>query len=134
MRSFGRIIMMLVVSIVAVTVCLGGYRNWNDAGFVGSLVVMFWGLPLLGFITLCHFLDKRFGGYARYPTALIGLFPLALVTYFKGQRDQRYMNAIVLAGLGWSAAWLATSLIIDRATRAEVTTLTEAPCEPNDGT
>ena len=112
---------MLVVSIVAVTVCLGGYRNWNDVGFVGSLVVMFWGLPLLGFITLCHFLDKRFGSYARYPIALIGLFPLALVTYFKGQGDQNYINAIVLAGLGWSAAWLATSLIVDRATRAEVT-------------
>ena len=121
MRSFGRITVMLVVSIVALTVCGGGYRNWNDFGFVGSLVAMFWGLPLLGFITLCHFLDKRFGGYARYPVALIGLFPLALVTYFKGQGDHSYMNAIVLAGFGWSAAWLATSLIIERATRAEAT-------------
>jgi hypothetical protein len=120
MRSFGRIVLMLVVSVVALTVC-GGARNWNEFGFVGSLVVMFWGLPLLGFITLCHFLDKRFDGYARYPIALIGLFPLALVTYFKGQGDPRYINAIVLAGLAWSAAWLATSLIVYRAPRAELT-------------
>lgn len=120
MRSFGRIVIMLVVSIVALTVCGGGYRDGNTFGFLACLVVMFWGLPLIGFITLCHFLDKRFGGSARYPIALIGLFPLMLVTYFKGQGDQVYMNAIVLSGLGWSAAWLATSRIFSSVLRAEI--------------
>jgi hypothetical protein len=85
MRSFSRIAVMVVVSLLTLTICGGGYTDRNAFAFVGLLLVMFWGLPLIGLITLLHFLDWRFGPYARYPIALIGLFPLLLVIYFRGQ-------------------------------------------------
>lgn len=121
MRSFGRIAVMVVVSLLTLTICGGGYTDKNAFGFVGLLLVMFWGLPLIGLIALFHFLERRFGPYARYPIALIGLFPLLLVIYFRGQGDAIYMRAIVLSGLTWSAAWLATSHIFSRVPRNETT-------------
>jgi hypothetical protein len=117
MRSFSRIAVMVIVSLLTLTICGGGYTDRNAFGFVGLLLVMFWGLPLIGLITLFHFLDRRFGPYARYPIALIGLFPLLLVIYFGGQGDAIYMRAIVLSGLAWSAAWLATFHIFSRVAR-----------------
>jgi hypothetical protein len=101
---------MVIVSLVTLTICGGGYTDRNAFGFVGLLLVMFWGLPLIGFITLFHFLDRRLGPYARYPIASIGLFPLLLVIYFRGQGDVTYVRVIVLSGLAWSAAWLTTSI------------------------
>jgi hypothetical protein len=111
MRSFGRIAVMVVASLLTLTICGGGYTSGTAFGFVGFLLVAFWGLPILGLITVFHFLDKHFGPYARYPIALIGLFPLALVIYFGARGDQTYIRIIVLSGLAWSAAWLATSHI-----------------------
>jgi hypothetical protein len=121
MRSFSRIAVMVVVSLLTLTICGGGYTDRNAFGFVGLLFVMFWGLPLIGLIALFHFLDKRFGPYARYPVALIGLLPLLLVAYFRGQGDPIFIRVIVLGGLTWSIAWLATSYILVRAPRKEIT-------------
>jgi hypothetical protein len=121
MRSFSRIAVMVVVSLLTLTICGGGYTDKNAFGFVGLLLVMFWGLPLIGLMVLFHFLDRRFGSSARYSIALIGLLPLLFVIYFKGQGDAAYMRAIVLSGLTWSAAWVASSHIFVRATRQETT-------------
>src|ERR1700727_1815506 len=96
MRSFSRIAVMVVVSLLTLTICGGGYTDRNAFGFVGLLLVMFWGLPLIGLIALFHFLDRRFGPYARYPVALIGLLPLFLVAYFRGQGDPIFIRVIVL--------------------------------------
>jgi hypothetical protein len=111
MKSFGRIAVMVLVSLLTLTLGGGGYKDANAFAFVGVLLVMFWGLPLIGLMTLFHFVDKRFGSYARYPIAAIGLFPLLLIVYFGGKGDVIYMRYIVLSGLVWSAAWLATSHI-----------------------
>ena len=111
MSSFTRIAVMVVVSLLTLTIGGGGYTDRNAFGFVGILLIFFWGLPLVGLMTGFHFLDKRFGPYARFPIALIGLFPLLLVIYFGGKGDVNYMKVIVLSGLAWSAAWLATSYI-----------------------
>jgi hypothetical protein len=115
MRSLSRIAVMVVVSLLTLTICGGGYADRNAFEFVGLLLIMFWGLPLIGLMTLFHFLDRRFGCYARYPVALIGLFPLLLVIYFGGQGDAIFMRNIILSGLAWSAAWLATSHIFGKA-------------------
>jgi hypothetical protein len=125
MRSFSRIAVMVVVSLLTLTICGGGYTDKNAFAFVGLLLVMFWGLPLVGLLALFHLLDWRFGSYARYPIALIGLFPLFLIIYFRGQGDAIYMRAIVLSGLTWSAAWLATSHIFSRVPRNEITSDTD---------
>ena len=66
-NSFGRIAVMVLVSLLTLTIGGGGYTDLNAFGFVAILLVMFWGLPLIVLITLFHFLDKRFGPYARYP-------------------------------------------------------------------
>ena len=121
MRSFGRIAVMVLVSLLTLTIGGGGYTDLNAFGFVGILLVMFWGLPLIVLMTLFHFLDKRFGPYARYPIALIGLFPLLLVIYFGAQGDVIYMRVIIISGLVWSAAWLETSRIFCSAPRKEIT-------------
>jgi hypothetical protein len=112
---------MVVVSLLTLTIGFGGYTDRNAFGLVGGLLVMFWDLPLIGLITLLHFLDRRFGTYARYPIASIGLFPLLLVVYFRGQGDEIYTRVIVLSGLAWSAAWFATSHIFSRVPRKEIT-------------
>jgi hypothetical protein len=121
MRSFSRIILMTVVSLLVLTFCGGGYKDSKAFEFVGLLLVMFWGLPLIGLITLFHFLDKRFGPSARYPIAVVGLFPLFFVMYFKGQGDATFMRVMVLSGLTWSAAWLVTSWIFFRLPPKETT-------------
>jgi hypothetical protein len=114
MRSFSRIAVMIVVSLLTLTFCAGG----GLVGFV--LVTMLCGLPLIGLIVLFHSLDRRFGPYARYPIALIGLFPLLLVIYSGGRGNGSYMGVIVLSGLAWSAAWLATSNSFCRAAQSAV--------------
>jgi hypothetical protein len=120
-RSFGRIAVMLVVSLLTLTIGGGGYTDLNAFGFVGVLLVIFWVLPLIGVTTLFHFLDRRFGPYARYPIALIGLFPVFLIIYLGGKGDSAYMRVIVLSGLAWSAAWLVTSRIFSGAPRKQIT-------------
>jgi hypothetical protein len=109
---------MVAVSILTLIICGGGYTDRNSFEFVGLLLVMFWGLPLIGLITLFHFLDWRFGSYARYPIALLGLFPFLLIIYLGGQGNGIYMGNIVFSGLAWSAAWLATSHIFFRVPHA----------------
>jgi hypothetical protein len=110
MKSFIRIAVMVVVSLLTLTICGGGYGDKNAFAEVGIFAVTFGGLPVLGLITLFHFLDRAFGSYARYPVALIGLFPLLLVVYLGGG-DPIYGRMIVFSGLVWSAAWPATSRI-----------------------
>jgi hypothetical protein len=51
MRSFARIAVMVVVSMLTLTICGGGYTDRNALGFVGLLLVAFWGLPVIGLIT-----------------------------------------------------------------------------------
>jgi hypothetical protein len=110
---------MLVVSLLTLTMCGGGYASKHAFEEMGLYAVLFGGLPVLGLITLFQVLDWFFGPYARYPVALIGLFPLLLVIYFKGQGDVTYMRVIILSGLAWSAAWLATSRILSRVPHKE---------------
>jgi len=119
MRSLIRIAVMLVVSLLTLTLCGGGYASKHAFEEMGLYAVLFGGLPVLGLVTLFHVLDRFFGPYARYPVALIGLFPLLLVIYFKGQGDETYMRVIILSGLAWSAAWPATSRILYRAPHKE---------------
>ncbi|MGA7072275.1 hypothetical protein [Bradyrhizobium sp.] len=117
MRSFFRIMVMVIVSALTFTVCGGGYRKLDEFLFVGMLVVMFWGLPLIGLVTLLHFVERRLGRIAGYVIATIGLIPLGLVIAY-GPGDPVYSRIIVVTGLGWSAAWIVTSLIfLERETR-----------------
>jgi|SRR5579872_1876941 len=116
MRSLIRISAMVVISLLTLTMCGGGYRR-NGFEFVGSIVIFFWGLPVIGLVTVFHFLDRRFGSYARYAVASIGLFPSLLVIYFGGTGDPTYIKVMILSGLAWSAAWLATSQISGASTQ-----------------
>jgi hypothetical protein len=124
---------MVVVSLLTLTICGGGYTDRNAFGFVGLLLVMFWGVPLIGLMTLFHFVERRFGPYVRYLIAFIGLFPLLLVIYSRGQGDAIYMLAIILAGLAWSAAWLATSyLFVNRSHLADPLSEEPSPTARHD--
>jgi hypothetical protein len=98
---------MVVVSILTLSIGLGGYTDRNAFAFVAILLVMFWGLPLLGLIVLFHFLEWRYGSYARFSVALIGFLPLLLVVFFGGSGV--YAGNLILSGWAWSAAWLITS-------------------------
>ena len=111
---------MVVVSLLSLTFGLGGYTDRNGFELIGGLLVMFWGLPLIGLVTAFHFLDRRYGPYARCPIASIGLFPLLLVIFFGGQGDQIFIRVIILSGLTWSAAWLTTSHFFARVPRKEI--------------
>jgi hypothetical protein len=104
---------MVIISLLLLTTGAGGYAGDKTFGFGGILLLfaMFCGLPLVALMSLFHFLDKRFGPYARYPIAMIGLFPLLFVIYFRGQGNQIFIMAMVLSGFAWTAAWLVTSHI-----------------------
>jgi hypothetical protein len=117
MRSFSRIAAMTVVSLLTLAICAGGFKDV----FVGLVIVMLFAPLLIGLITLLHFFERRYGPYARYSIASIGLIPLLLVILSRGRGDASYMGAIVLAGLSWSAAWLATSHFFSRVPRKEMT-------------
>jgi hypothetical protein len=118
MRSLIRIAVMVVVSLLTLTMAGGGYASKHAFEEMGLYAVLFGGLPVLGLITLFHVLDRFFGPYARYPVALIGLFPLLLYIYFGGG-DETYGRVIIPSGLAWSAAWLATSRISSRVPHKE---------------
>src|ERR1700730_3309869 len=121
MRSLIRIAVMVVVSLLTLTMAGGGYASKHAFEEMGLYAVLFGGLPVLGLITLFHVLDRFFGPYARYPVALIGLFPLLLQIYFGGsdEIDDTYARVIIPSGLAWSAAWLATSRILSRVPHKE---------------
>ena len=113
MRSLIRIVVMVAVSLITITICSGGYTDKNAVVFVGSLAVVFWGLPLIG-------LERTLGPYARYPIALIGLFPSFLVASLGGRGDPVFIRIIVFSGLAWSVAWLATSRIFSIVPHKEI--------------
>jgi hypothetical protein len=106
---------MTVVSLLTLAICAGGFKD----AFAGLVIVMLFALPLIGIIALFHFFERRFGSFARYSIASIGLFPLLLVILSRGLGDASYMGAIVIAGLIWSAAWLATFSRVPRKEIAE---------------
>ena len=106
MSSAGRIPLMVVVSLLALAFCAGGASDV----LVGLVWVTFLcSLPLIGLIGWLDSVEKRSGPNARYAIASIGLIPLLLIIYAGGRGNGEYMGVIVLAGMGWSAAWYATS-------------------------
>ena len=58
-KSFAKLIGMVAVSVVVVTLLLGGRRVANTFGFVGLLVATFWGIPAIVVITLYRYVEKR---------------------------------------------------------------------------
>ena len=58
-KSFAKLVALVAVSVVVVTLLLGGGKDANSFGFVGSLVALFWGLPAVVVITLYRFVEKR---------------------------------------------------------------------------
>ena len=117
MRSFGRIAVMVVVSLLTSALCVGGFKHALTGLIIAVIVCT---LPLIGIITGLHFLERRIGPHARYFIASLGLSPLLLVMLSGARGDGDYMGAIILAGLAWSAAWLATAHAFDQAPRPEI--------------
>jgi hypothetical protein len=119
MRSFYRIAIMVVVSLLTLTLCGGGFRDLKTFYFIGVFVVVVGGLPIIALVTTLHFAERAFGGYALILITLIGFIPLALLVSFGG--DDSYAKVPILSGWGWSAAWVATSLLFPKETRRQIT-------------
>jgi hypothetical protein len=105
---------MVLVSLVVSTICLGGGKDLDAFKFVGSLILFFWGLPLLALVTVLHFVERWLGTYARLLIAAIGLIPLGLCIAFGFRGDRHFMGQMVMAGLAWSFAWILTSLLFPK--------------------
>ena len=58
-KLFAKIVAMVAISVVVATLLLGGYKDAEAFGFVGSLVAMFWGLPAIVVITLYRIVEKK---------------------------------------------------------------------------
>lgn len=58
MRAFLRITIMVAISIVVLTICFGGLSDWNSFKVIGSLLAIFWGIPLFIFFAICHLVYK----------------------------------------------------------------------------
>lgn len=58
MRAFVHIAIMVAISIVVLTICFGGLKDWDSFEVIGSLLVVFWGIPLFIFFAVCHFAYK----------------------------------------------------------------------------
>ena len=101
-RSFGRIAVMVLVSLLTLTIGGGGYTDLNAFGFVGYVLGSAAHRPH----DVVPLSRQAFWPLVRYPIALIGLFPLLLVIYFGAKGDVIYMRVIILSSLAWSAAWL----------------------------
>jgi hypothetical protein len=116
MRSFFRIFVMIIVTAFILIVQGGGYKNFHDFSFVASIGLYFLGLPLIVIIILLHFLEGWLGRYGRYYISLLGLWPLLLILY-AGRGDSKFAAVLVLSGIGWSAAWIATASLFRRQPR-----------------
>jgi hypothetical protein len=127
MKSFYRIVVMVVVSLLTLVICGGGYSDVNVFSFIGIILVVFWGLPIIGLVTLLHFVERLVGVYARYLIALIGFIPLGLVLAF-GAGEPVYTKVVVFSGLAWSAAWIVTSLLFLEKTRKQITNASSDAC------
>jgi hypothetical protein len=57
--SFLKFVAIVAISVVVATLLLGGGKDANSFGFVGSLVALFWGLPAIVVITLYRHVQKR---------------------------------------------------------------------------
>ena len=58
-KSFAKLIGMVAVSVVVVTLLLGGSKDANTFGFVGLLVATFWGIPAVIVIALYRYVENR---------------------------------------------------------------------------
>jgi hypothetical protein len=58
-KSFAKLVAMIAISVVAVTLLLGGGKDANSFGYVGSLVALFLGIPAIVVITLFRYVEKR---------------------------------------------------------------------------
>jgi len=106
-ESVKRIIAMTLITLVILMIGAGGYKDVLSMMFVGAIAVL-WSIPttllMIGFQALERVLGKR----GPYIIAMVGLAPLMLVIGFGGRGDHVYMAVIVISGLVWSAAWMAT--------------------------
>ncbi len=58
MKAFLRITIMVIISIVVLTICFGGLKDWNSFEVIGGLLTVFWGIPLFIFFAICHLIYK----------------------------------------------------------------------------
>jgi hypothetical protein len=58
-KSFAKLVAIVAISVVVVTLLLGGGKDANSFGLVGSIVAAFWGLPAIIVITLYRYVQKR---------------------------------------------------------------------------
>ncbi len=61
-RAFLRITIIVAISIVVLSICFGGLSDWNSFEVVGSLLAIFWGIPLFIFFAICPSSSTRRAG------------------------------------------------------------------------
>jgi hypothetical protein len=116
MRTFFRIFVMIIVTAFILILQGGGYGSFHDFSFVALTGLYFLGLPLIAIVILLHFMEGWLGRYGRYYISLLGLWPLLLIWY-AGGGDSKFASILVLAGIGWSAAWIATAFVFLKPSR-----------------
>jgi hypothetical protein len=57
--SFGKVVGIIALSVVVITLLIGGSHDANTIGFVGCLVATFWSLPAIIVIALYRHVQKR---------------------------------------------------------------------------
>lgn len=106
-ESVKRIIAMTLITLVILMIGAGGYKDLLSIMFVAAIAVL-WSIPTTLLIMGLQALERVLGKRGPYLISLLGLAPLMLVIGFGGRGDHVFMAVIVLSGLVWSAAWIAT--------------------------
>jgi hypothetical protein len=105
--SVKRVIAMALITLAILMIGAGGYKNPLSLMFVGAIAIL-WSIPTALLIIGFQALERALGKRGPYIISAIGLAPLMLVIGFGGRGDHVFMAVIVVSGLVWSAAWIAT--------------------------
>jgi hypothetical protein len=108
----------LVLSFSGIVVAIGGLGGFDAHHFpeyfkiVGSLVVIFGGIPIVALTIGMIVLEKILEKYGRYVMTLLCAAPglyLWVLFLVDGGGDASYVFAVVACCFGWAALWFITA-------------------------
>jgi hypothetical protein len=115
MLMWWRVPLLSLFGIFAAIGVLGGFdvRHFPEYfSFVGILVIMFWGIPIIAVTLALIGFEKLLGKYGRCVVTLVCSAPaLFLVVLFvqNGGGDGSYVLTAIASFIGWAALWFITA-------------------------
>lgn len=108
MKAFMRVSLVVLGSLLTLAFSFGGGKDLDSFRFVGLLLLMFWGLPMIVIVTVLDRIERVTGLRGRNVIAAFGLVPLLMFPFVQ-HHDPSFASVFLIPGVVWFVGWLLTS-------------------------